>query len=69
MEVCIPIDSVHQHHNNMVKSNEMKESTQNFPQVIKSPNIQQPFQKIRESGRQNELMANKFKVFHEKQSK
>mmetsp|Transcript_15091 Transcript_15091/g.15213 ORF Transcript_15091/g.15213 Transcript_15091/m.15213 type:complete len:744 (+) Transcript_15091:226-2457(+) len=78
MEVCVPVPT-HAHkltveakdisHN--VNSPTSASATANTQAALnsKSPNIQHPFQQIRDSGRQNELMANRFFVMHEKQSK
>lgn len=66
MEVCIPVPSHSPRGGadgaDTVQSGQSALST-------KVANIQTPFQQIRDSGRQNELMANKYFVLHEKQSK
>ena len=70
MEVCIPVPGT-------VSTRQMaeaKDASSSASAIVANPpskasNIQGPFQKIRESGRQNDMMATKYFVLHERQSK
>eukprot|EP01041_Mallomonas_annulata_P000779 gene779-1502_t len=69
MEICIPVVSPQPSPGRPASTPLAESKDSSAPVISKALNLQQPFQKIRDSGRQNEMMANKFFILHEKQSK